>query len=67
MATDKQTAANRINAQKSTGPRSAAGKMKSALNAGKHGFSGSLFTVVRLEYHDEIDNLRRDLDRKSVV
>ena len=32
MATDKQIAANRINAQKSTGPRSAAGKMKSALN-----------------------------------
>ena len=61
MATDKQIAANRINAQKSTGPRSAAGKMKSALNARKHGFSGSIFTVVRLEDHDEIYNLRRDL------
>jgi hypothetical protein len=61
MATDKQNAANRINAQKSTGPRSAAGKMKSALNARKHGFSGSIFTVVRLEDHDEIYNLRRDL------
>jgi|ERR1039458_1229758 hypothetical protein len=61
MATDKQTAANRINAQKSTGPRSAAGKTKSALNARKHGFSGSLFTVVRLEDHDEIPNLRSDL------
>jgi hypothetical protein len=61
MATDKQTAANRINSQKSTGPRSAAGKMKSALNARKHGFSGSIFTVVRLEDHDEIYNLRRDL------
>jgi hypothetical protein len=61
MATDKQTAANRINAQKSTGPRSAAGKMKSALNARKHGFACSMFTVVRLEDHDEIQNLRRDL------
>jgi hypothetical protein len=61
MATDKQTAANRINAQKSTGPRSAAGKMKSALNARKHGFAGSVFTVVRLEDLNEIHQLRQDL------
>src|ERR1039458_2607063 len=61
MATDKQTAANRLNAQKSTGPRSAAGKMKSALNARTHGFSGSMATVVRLEDHDEIHQLRQDL------
>jgi hypothetical protein len=60
MATDKQTAANRINAQKSTGPRSAAGKMKSALNARKHGFAGNAFTVVRLEELDEICQLRQD-------
>src|ERR1035438_4602801 len=61
MATDKQTAANRINAQKSPGPRSAAGKMKSALNARKHGFAGSVFTVVRLEDLNEIHQLRQDL------
>src|ERR1039458_9022196 len=61
MATDKQTAANRINAQKSTGPRSAAGKMKSALNARTHGFSGSMTTVVRLADHVESYNLRSDL------
>jgi hypothetical protein len=61
MATDKQTAANRINTQKSTGPRSAAGKMKSALNARKHGFAGSVFTVVRLEDLNEIHQLRQDL------
>ena len=60
MATDKQTAANRINAQKSTGPRSAAGKMRSALNARKHGFAGNAFTVVRLEDLDEIHHLRQD-------
>jgi hypothetical protein len=60
LATDKQTAANRVNAQKSTGPRSAAGKMKSALNARKHGFSGSVFTVVRLEDLNEINELRQD-------
>jgi hypothetical protein len=60
MATDEQNAANRINAQKSTGPRSAAGKMKSALNARKHGFAGSVFTVVRLEDLNEINELRQD-------
>jgi hypothetical protein len=60
MATDRQIAANRINAQKSTGPRSAAGKMKSALNARKHGFAGSVFTVVRLEDLNEINELRQD-------
>src|ERR1039458_856228 len=60
MATDKQIAANRINAQKSTGPRSPAGKMKSALNARKHGFAGNAFTVVRLEDLNEIYQLRQD-------
>jgi len=61
MATDKQIAANRLNAQKSTGPRSAAGKTQSALNARKHGFSASIFTVARLEEIDEICDLRHDL------
>src|SRR5271157_76737 len=60
MTTDKQNAANRANALKSTGPRSAAGKMKSALNARKHGFGGNAFTVVRLEDLTEIDELRQD-------
>jgi hypothetical protein len=60
MATNKQIDANCINAQKSTGPRSAAGKMKSALNARQHGFAGNAFTVVRLEDLDEIYQLRQD-------
>jgi hypothetical protein len=61
MATDKQIAANRLNAQKSTGPRSAAGKTQSAQNARKHRFAASIFTVVRLEQIDEICDLRQDL------
>jgi len=37
MATDKQIAANRRNARLSTGPRTAAGKARSSLNALRHG------------------------------
>jgi hypothetical protein len=39
MATEKQIAANRANAKKSTGPRSLAGKLKSSRNAYRHGLS----------------------------
>ena len=42
MATEKQLAANRANAQKSTGPKTAAGRLKSSRNAYRHGFSGPL-------------------------
>jgi len=37
MATDRQIAANRANAQKSTGPRTQAGKAASSANAIKSG------------------------------
>jgi hypothetical protein len=39
MATEKQLAANRANAAKSTGPRSAAGKKRAAQNSFQHGLS----------------------------
>jgi hypothetical protein len=42
MATEKQLAANRANAQCSTGPRTALGKRKSSRNAFRHGLSGPL-------------------------
>jgi hypothetical protein len=41
MATEKQVAANRRNAQRSTGPRTAAGKSNSSRNSFRHGLSGA--------------------------
>jgi hypothetical protein len=42
MASEKQIAANRANAQKSTGPKTMAGKLKSSQNAYQHGLSSPL-------------------------
>jgi hypothetical protein len=42
MATEKQIAANRANAKRSTGPRTPAGKATSSRNAYRHGLSGPL-------------------------
>jgi hypothetical protein len=39
MASEKQTAANRANARRSTGPKTALGKLKSSRNAFRHGLS----------------------------
>lgn len=39
MATERQLAANRRNAQRSTGPRSSQGKKQASQNARRHGFS----------------------------
>jgi hypothetical protein len=42
MASAKQIAANRANAQRSTGPTTALGKMKSSRNSFRHGLSWPL-------------------------
>jgi len=44
VATDKQTAANRLNAQKSTGPRTPEGRAAVRLNGVKHGLTAE--TIV---------------------
>jgi hypothetical protein len=46
---EKQLAANRANAARSTGPHTSEGKARSAQISRKHGFTASDFSVVRLE------------------
>ena len=41
--------ANRLNAQKSTGPRTEAGKQRSSLNATRHGLTGQVLTLTALQ------------------
>ena len=46
MATDKQIAANRLNAKNSTGPRTDAGKRRSRRNAIRHGLTAETIIGV---------------------
>lgn len=56
MATEKQVAANRRNAEKSTGPRTVGGKEKSRLNAVKSGLSSpSGVAVLPTESQEEFE------------
>jgi hypothetical protein len=55
MATEKQIAANRANAKRSTGPKTMAGQLKSSRNAYRHGFSSPLpFDPVTLAKVDAL-------------
>jgi hypothetical protein len=61
MATERQIAANRRNAQKSTGPNTPQGKAASRFNATRHGFAGEHFALAA-EDKQEFDDVRgRDL------
>jgi hypothetical protein len=59
MATEKQIAANRANAQTSTGPRTAAGRLKSSCNAFRHGFTAA--TALDRTASAKIDTIARVL------
>jgi hypothetical protein len=56
MGSERQTKANRENAQKSTGPRTGGGRMRSSLNALKHGLSAKLI-VLADENPQELEEL----------
>ena len=59
MATAAQIAANRANAQKSTGPKSEAGKARSAMNALKHGLCAEKLLIDE-EEREAWEELRAD-------
>jgi hypothetical protein len=57
MATQAQILANRRNAQRSTGPKTAEGKATAAKNATKHGLFAR-YDVVISENQADFDGLR---------
>jgi hypothetical protein len=69
MASERQIAANRHNAQKSTGPRSAAGRKSSSQNALRHGLNSRTSSA---DFEKQIENLARQIageaeDRQTLV
>jgi hypothetical protein len=63
MASERQIAANRHNAKKSTGPRSASGRKRSSQNALCHGLASPV-SSADLEAH--IETLARQIAEDSV-
>ncbi len=61
MASDKQIQANRLNAQKSTGPQSPEGKQRVAQNRTKHGLAGQ-HVVLPGEDQSSFDDLLATLN-----
>ena len=59
MATKRQIAANRRNARRSTGPKSAAGKAASSANALRHGLAAARAVVLPDEDADAYERLRQ--------
>ena len=53
MASEKQIAANRRNARKSRGPRSAGGKARASRNATQHGLAANFWTDPSAVYSIE--------------
>jgi len=61
---EKQLEANRLNAQKSTGPRTEPGKARSRMNAGRHGLTGQVTLMtedVRKAYNEFCNAMVRAL------
>jgi hypothetical protein len=58
MASERQIAANRRNAQRSTGPRSASGAKRSSQNAYRHGLAKRISTV---DFGKQLDMLVRQI------
>jgi hypothetical protein len=61
MATERQIEANKLNSQKITGPKTAAGRAKSCLNHVSHGFTSSTALLIKGEDPEELSALLADL------
>jgi hypothetical protein len=59
MASERQIAANRRNARKSTGPRSGAGKKRAGRNAYRHGLTLSITSTAA--YAKQLETLVREI------
>src|SRR5437762_14351623 len=59
MASERQIAASRRNARKSTGPRSGAGKKRASRNAYRHGLTLSITSSAA--YAKQLDRLVREI------
>ena len=59
MASERQIAANRRNARKSTGPRSGAGRKRASSNAYRHGLSLSITSTAA--FAKQLDKLARKI------
>ena len=65
MATDKQTAANRLNAQKSTGPKTPEGRAAVRLNGVKHGLTAETIVLKgesQADFTGLLDSLEAEHD-----
>ena len=58
-----RAAANKMNAQKSTGPRTAAGKQRSSLNALRHALTGQVVVLPTEDYAAYQRHLQRFVDQ----
>ncbi len=70
MSTAKQIAANRRNAEKSTGPRTAEGKAKTRLNPLKHGLTAETIVLPfesQADYNELQQSVLDDLQPKGVT
>jgi len=63
MASERQIAANRRNAQKSTGPKTKAGKKRASANAYQHGLASP--RIWREALAQDIDQLAREIAGSS--
>jgi hypothetical protein len=63
MASERQIAANRRNARKSTGPRSGAGRKRASRNAYRHGLTLNITSTAAVA--KQLDNLVREIGGDS--